>query len=497
MRYAMKRMTTPVINDCIIANVAGVGIEHYGATVNIEHCTFYKVTKGVHIHDTITSTTALKNHLFFQCAYDVISDTTPLELGYSVTTGYLDKVTPDSDCIIGADVLFVDSLNDDFNIRHIEQGYPIASPGVDGADDSRDMGAYDVSFALDTVTHEEIALASDVINVERSYQPVKPDSNYTFTGNYKRSIISDYLENFTVTVSEDRQGSTELFYQFKTINTDSNAIQIFPNDTGDYTPKTNPYVTWLDKTSIDGLITIELSSGDIDDVIDFFGENEEPAGWYAVIKGIGEAVAPYDEYPVKIIESVLVDGVKGTITCENFLDKYPGSGFSSSPDRALEVTFVKSLFVGIFQYKEIVNGFYQFIGQGLEQTFQKDQWKDYYFHIDYETDLGSDRRYFRIDHNDSNDLYCEDILGNSAYISGSTDYHISIDLCMMKTQPAELSVNSPEGGALARHGNDFYVTQVCRDANTSKEESGRLVYNERGETMTLVMSRQDTDGSDL
>jgi hypothetical protein len=253
----------------------------------------------------------------------------------------------------------------------------------------------------------------------------------------------------------------------------------------------------LNKSNANGLVRLIPNATTItnETINGFYGDDEPQAGQFLWVKNISGATGTYIIYPFKIVEA---KGDNHALLLENLYSLYPGLGFSADPDGDYIYDLVKCVGAVILQYLGVDDdGYLEFDASLLSQLWEVNQWRDYYMHISYAQNIGS-RTYFRIDHNTSNKIFCEDTLGNLSSLTLNYFYYCSIDLAMMKAQPDNLQPSSlPPGTAFSRNGNDIYSTEVTREQNTTISNQGWLRFNERGQSITLVMSRTDVDGDGL
>jgi hypothetical protein len=484
--------------DCIFYNISEYAIHDPHNIIDVEHCTFYNCNKALYYpYLSIATLTNLKNNIFYRCVYDIYLTAIPsttVELTYSVSTGLLYNATADEDtCLIGAKALFEDEDNDDFQIRHIEDGYPIESPGVDLADDSRDAGAWDVSFSLDDTEFDTITLESQKISVRRQYVQVKPDSGFTFGGGFHRSIITQPLEQWTVEANQIAR--TNMLYQFARLSGMDDVVQVFPNGHTYRTVSGGSFI-WENKSDVNGLVRFTPPSSAIQGIEDFIGEYESANGLSIVVSSISGSIAPFNAYPFKIIES---DLDQHSFLLENTHDRFPGTGFDANPDGTRTCQIWRTLGIVILQYIGVgEDGLLEFDATNLGQKFEIDQWRDYYFHHQYNYPIGFPRKYFRIDHNTEDVIYAEDVFGNVGVLTPSSYYRCSIDLTMMKVNPDNVQPSQPPNSVeFSRNGNDIWSTEVTREENTTISKTAWVDNNEKGQSITLTMSRTESDGDGL
>jgi hypothetical protein len=144
------------------------------------------------------------------------------------------------------------------------------------------------------------------------------------------------------------------------------------------------------------------------------------------------------------------------------------------------------------------DGLLEFDATNLGQKFEIDQWRDYYFHHQYNYPIGFPRKYFRIDHNTEDVIYAEDVFGNVGVLTPSSYYRCSIDLTMMKVNPDNVQPSQPPNSVeFSRNGNDIWSTEVTREENTTISKTAWVDNNEKGQSITLTMSRTESDGDGL
>lgn len=503
---------SPVIYDSLFYNIDNIGIDHYGITIDIEHCTIYDCGIGIKFNETISTTTALKNHIFRSCSYSIYSQSTTVVLTNSVIDKdiSLSNVTADSTNEVGAKSLFHDINADDYHLRHLQEGYPVESPGILLADDSRDAGAWDVTFSLDSTAWLNWNPDPKKVMVARMPMLIKPDSGVTLGKNYKRTTQGK-LRRWEITV-RDTAATTDLQHLENVILYDD-PLQWFPVGQGKQSSTATAAFVWQTKTDVDGIVKMTVSNAtdlaNIDTLLGGVNPADEtfrdsPIGLWVMVKSITGTSSPFStSYPMKIVKFEKTSTPTYIFYLENIYSKFPGTGMGANPDGAYNWDLVKAEAVLIGQYQDDnADGYIEFELDDLSQTLIKNQWSGFWLHIDYTDALGS-REYYKIVGNINNEIYCENSLGLVSTLVDNTYYYLAIDLVMAKSEPKEMTTNKADNNdGHNKHGNDWYSTKVTREENTifnntgSQDEVGYQSYNETGEQVILIES-EDVDGDGL
>lgn len=495
----IHRVNLPLIHWCLFYGIEKEAVWQYGATLNQKNLTIYDCGTGLYIEQAITTNTNFKNMVFRNCTQNGTSLLTALTLTYSLsdTDLYWSGITLDTaTCIIGLKALFQDVLAFDFVLRHLQDGYPVESPGLLAGSDSKDMGAYDVTFTDNTLSWESTTFPEAEIQVTRRPILIRADSGITLGNAFKR-ITDGRLRQWNIQARPT--ATTDLLQKIESILLYDDPIQMFPVGEGYLDSTANAAFSWLTPTAQTGLIQAVITNAtDIAALDTFFGD-DEPAGLFMVAKSIAGAVSPYTEYPFKVHSLTRTTGTTDSITIllENLHNRYPGTGFSNPATGSYAWSVVKAVGVVIGQYVNTnQDGYIQFNVPNLEETWVKNQWSGFWLAIDYQQTIGS-RETYRIIANDSNVLYCDNPLDLTPTLVHNNYYHLKIDLVMVKAQP-ETTESTPTDDKADhnKHGNDWWSTKVTRETNTTNESMGWLAYNETGEQVLLIES-EDADGDGL
>lgn len=488
--YAIDGVDNPIITDCLFHSIEGTAVNHSGDELNINHCTFYDCGTGIKINDEISTITAFKNLVLAACG-TLIEAVHSVSLDYSIADNQrgLVNCTLGTGCIVGVKPLFHDADNQDFKLWHKEEGFAYDSAGAFAASDGEDCGCYRVSFSVSSLEWHQYNLPPQSIEVLRSKTPVKAENNYTYSGAFKRFVL-DFLWELAIEALESTK--TNLLFQMNHIISDDNPLQVFPvgRDVWSTSEGSGELVIIHNYDSLPTNRPIaQLIMGDTDMQIfkQYYQEDiqDTPVGSFIVVQNV-TGMGSYPNIPFKIINW---DGMNElTLECIMNIE------LSSDNDGFYAFNVVKTAFVAPATFLGVNDNGYLVFDCTLIQSFEYNQWKGFWFHTAYDTDLGSGRQYFRVVKNSSNYLYCDNPLDNP--LPAQDTHVISIDMLMMKAQPDTIESEPTEPVTHGKFGNDWYSTLVTREEHDGVGLTGFLHGNETGQKLVLIES-EDFDGDGL
>jgi len=222
-----------LINDSqFYRNTRGYAIHIKGTAssagdIAIEHCDIFNNYAGIRGEDWGGTNEVVKNCIIHNNVNYGIEEDGGITLINSILTGSYEGPTLGTK-VIQANPNYInegaiDPDDTDLHIKTRLMGYPITSPAYQLADDSRNAGAYDVSYLLQESTREYFQVQKPKININyKAVQPVQVD-RLDGTVSFYRDGITEYWN-----LSWAALTAAELDYILELIGSGKNSVWLYP-----------------------------------------------------------------------------------------------------------------------------------------------------------------------------------------------------------------------------------------------------------------------------
>lgn len=472
--------TSSVLWNNLFYNQTEISILYTGTTPSIQWNTIVNSNTGIKLTKTITSVDNFKNNLVAYCSQALESVVTNITPTYSLFHGDLINVILDTTSLDQVKPLFHDFLTNDFHIRHLAEGYPFDSPGVEQGEFNTDVGCYTLNISSGSATYTSILLHEKDYKVTRKPFVVNAFESYTLNAAYHRTI-EDELSGYLV---ESKSGNNKEFQQIKDLMRQDKPFICKPQNNGITSTNIQGSFKWLDKTKINGLIEcIANIYTDVD------LEATKWIGNYMAVGAIAGSSTPWSNgYFFKIICHERTPDGKHKFILENYLDNWPGTGFAADPDGTYNAQLWETMLMFWAEYMGLDNGYEKFEAQTTNAYYgERNQWKGY-------CSLLQNMRIVR--HKDK-DFWMEQFIDPTWSPSIGTQYMFIMEVLNVKIVPASLEPSPTADNWLhGKKGNDYHSTPATRENHPDFDKTGFLVDNEKNFSFTLKESIE-TDVEDL
>lgn len=469
------------IQDSIFYDIEERAIETADDTPTVEHCTFNNCGKGAYLTAPTMGAYTLKNNIFNNCGVDVQAvDSNGVILSYSLSNGTLINCTIDSNSKRNMIPLFLNEIGYDFRLQHKLAGYFMDTPAYLLADDSRDAGAWDYTYILNSTEWKEVELSDDQYSLEDEMVFIDPQEKTTLDGSLK-TFSRDDLTQYTITIKEC--SNSQVLHQLKALSRDKNIKKLYPVGQGKWSITASTpgdvYIRYNASKKFYECVMPSTSMPDTDDSL---------AGLFLVC---GSNPIGYVGYPTNLMFKIIEKTNSTTLLLEKVYEDFVGT---TQWDTDIDIW--KALWLGGIQYKgsETVDNktVYKFdysVGNIDYQPLQTNQCRGYYLRMN----LGSTYYYFRCYSNDDQYIWCDDVFDESGNLVVDDYYMALIDLIFVKQKLENIKAQQKINNGTWKDGGEWFATNHTIQNNTGQINT--ITSNWNNEAIKVIETKEfDKDG---